>query len=516
MDILSYLSELVQTRKLIGISGLGTICKKKLPGRYDVDTHSFIPPSYILEFTEEMKEDILLPEFISKKRNVSAETAAYFINEFSTGVQQQLNDHQEADLGVLGKLKRINDALVFVPAAGLEYGFDFYGLPTVKAESGYIAPAAETTAEKTTAVETIGDPAETTPEDNASVIPAITPETAPQQIQESEEMLTQEENTQEEEQEKPVSFSTSSGIPAEEITIESVTEENQISEENPGTDSTEYVAEENSADTTHTTADHTNTTAETTETEGQPVTAIGSNKEANQLYAEIEALNTYRAKSTDSKISVTEQEEIIWNLKEPVSPVEASVNQYHTLPDVPPDPEVEKSSSATIKVLIGIAVLLLLCAAVYLLKPDLFKGSSGNASKPAPVTVPDTRTLPVVTDSLAVQDSNSTDSLPKPDVAATRPALPDSTASAMLAETDTTTTFEVIGAAVANQKEADYFIYLMKKSGVTAKIIQPKPGNKKLKMSLGTFKDKAEADKEVARLKNKLKIQGIYTYRNKQ
>ncbi|MGY0040576.1 HU domain-containing protein [Pedobacter sp. NJ-S-72] len=116
MDILSYLSELIQTRKAVGVSGLGTVYKKKLPGRYDAETHSFVPPSYTIDFTPEVKEELILAEFISKKRNVSNDTANYFIDEFSNGILQQLNDHQEADFGDLGNLYKAEDELRFEPS----------------------------------------------------------------------------------------------------------------------------------------------------------------------------------------------------------------------------------------------------------------------------------------------------------------------------------------------------------------------------------------------------------------
>ncbi|WP_448635674.1 HU domain-containing protein [Pedobacter panaciterrae] len=67
MDILSYLTELIKTRKEVGISGLGTFYKKKSPGRYDVETHSFLPPSYTLAFAEENRESQSLIAYISKK-----------------------------------------------------------------------------------------------------------------------------------------------------------------------------------------------------------------------------------------------------------------------------------------------------------------------------------------------------------------------------------------------------------------------------------------------------------------
>ncbi|WP_432711945.1 hypothetical protein, partial [Pedobacter sp.] len=50
MDILSYLAEVIQANKEVGVPELGTFSKKKLPGRYDAALHSFLPPSLQLAF----------------------------------------------------------------------------------------------------------------------------------------------------------------------------------------------------------------------------------------------------------------------------------------------------------------------------------------------------------------------------------------------------------------------------------------------------------------------------------
>ena len=80
---------------------------------------------------------------------------------------------------------------------------------------------------------------------------------------------------------------------------------------------------------------------------------------------------------------------------------------------------------------------------------------------------------------------------------------------------DSVITYEVIGASMHDQKEADNFIALMKRSGITAKVVTNMAG-KRLKMSIATLKDEKSAKLEVERLTEKLKIPGIYIYRNKQ
>lgn len=453
MDILLYLSELVQTRKVIGISGLGTIYKKKSPGRYDLETHSFLPPSYVLEFTEELKEEILLPELISKKRDITTATAIYFINEFSEMLHQRLKVHGEADLGTLGKLKSIDGKLTFEPARGLEFGFDFYGLPSIKAEPPYIEEATEE-------------------ERSDLIVPTdlIIPTDLPTPTAASEiETVTETDGVQED--------------PA----LAAVIEDNKITETNPGDADAPiepFIKEE-----------------KITETE--------------LLNAKIEALSTYRIKTTAKPLTTAEQEEVIWNLNEPKHLNEQPVNQYHTLPDVPPDTEVEKTMSVTVKILIAVAFLIIAIAALYFIKPDLFSGITGNAPQQTGKLTgsPDSGSL-AGKDTVGVKNTVKAGTATTPS-ATVKPSAPVQTA-AIVNPADSLLSYEIIGASVLNQKEADYFIYQMKKSGITAKALAPEPGKKRLKMSLATFKDKAAAELELKKLEEKLKIKGIYIYRNKQ
>ncbi|MFA6276318.1 MAG: hypothetical protein WC622_06190 [Pedobacter sp.] len=131
MDILLYLTELLQTRKTVGIAGLGTLYKKKSPGKYDVDKHAFVPPRYTIAFTTELKEQVELANFISNKRNITTDSANYYIGEFAEKIHAELADKYEADLEPIGKLKLVNDELTFIPEQESNFGFEFYGLPTL-------------------------------------------------------------------------------------------------------------------------------------------------------------------------------------------------------------------------------------------------------------------------------------------------------------------------------------------------------------------------------------------------
>ncbi|SFG73105.1 HU domain-containing protein [Pedobacter insulae] len=131
MDTISYLLELIETRKIVGITDLGTLYIKKTPGRYDADAHAFLPPKHEIAFTSEIKEADELKNFISEKRNVPTASAAHDIAEFVTNIKTQLADHQFADLSPLGVFKVINDQIEFESSKKFQIGSDFYGLPKI-------------------------------------------------------------------------------------------------------------------------------------------------------------------------------------------------------------------------------------------------------------------------------------------------------------------------------------------------------------------------------------------------
>lgn len=131
MDILLYLITLLKTRKTVGITGLGTFYKQKTPGKYDAVQHAFTPPSYSLAFTKDLKEQEELANYISAERNITVDSANYYISEFAERIQNELADQQQADLGELGKLILRENEIQFLPAEGDSVGFEYYGLPKV-------------------------------------------------------------------------------------------------------------------------------------------------------------------------------------------------------------------------------------------------------------------------------------------------------------------------------------------------------------------------------------------------
>jgi hypothetical protein len=192
MDIIQYLTALLQTRKAVGIVGLGTLYKKKIPGKYDADQHAFIPPSFVLAFSSELKEEEELVNYIVFNRNISKESADYYISEFAAKIQAQLADHQEADLMPIGRLKLADGEITFQAGGESILGHESFGLPSVTELDNGIS--------------------------TASVNETIIAEEVPSAIENQSEPL-DEENI---------------FPPIEEEKLANIEEENKLEEENPG------------------------------------------------------------------------------------------------------------------------------------------------------------------------------------------------------------------------------------------------------------------------------------------
>lgn len=132
MDISSSLFELLQQHKEIGIIGLGTFYKKKYPGRYDKEKQSFLPPGFTLQFSHDVREEDLLPAYISSKQNISVGSANHYITQFVEETTEKLAQENEAILPSIGRLYFTeHEGLSFEPAQNINYGSEFFGLPAL-------------------------------------------------------------------------------------------------------------------------------------------------------------------------------------------------------------------------------------------------------------------------------------------------------------------------------------------------------------------------------------------------
>lgn len=422
MEILQYIAELVQSQREIGITGLGTIYKKKSPGRFDAATRSFLPPSYTIAFKEEIADQEGFSNHLASTENISIDSANNEIAEFVASVKQQLSQYGQADFKPLGTLKREEGQLVLDANQDYDPNLAFFGLSKVQGESINAEEQEVNEPEPINQVEEVTSAPEVTEEHQVLETPG--------QVEELAE--------QEEKEQEPISEFQEPEIvvqvdPAEEIIII----DNILEEENPGNE-------------TH--------------------------------------------------------EPQLMEVQQPV--VENSIN--YTIQE---QPEAKKPDSLLLKVVLSVLTLVVLGILAYLFYPK----SPEPENKPAVVAIDSAKlrkdSLEKVAATRALQDSSALqDSLntPKPLPAAS--AAQDTLAKVAA---DTATTYEIIGASVLNQKEADWFITQMKRNGIKAKVVKNIPG-KRLKMSIATLHDEQTAKSERDRLEKKLDIKGIYIYRNKK
>jgi len=464
MDILSYLTELIKTRKEVGISGLGTFYKKKSPGRYDTETHSFLPPSYILDFTDEVRESQSLVNYISKKRNISTEATTYYIDQFAAETLKQLSEKQNADFGEMGIITGAPGSLIFNPKDQLNFGFDFYGLPLLKEEPITATSDSIQEAEIVNDVETEGQPEEQ--------IPSF--------------------------EQEPI------------ITEEQLNLEDNNADLGDGSEELEIVHHE-----------------EKHAHDDQPVYEEISEVKITPKPAELIVIETPEGISDN----LDEVEEII-------TPKAATPPFFNTPSPLdrqiiePIEIEEEKQGLPIyVKIIIAFTVLLAIGVATYLIKPELFNSVLNKSETIQNDSLQDNSNLiknndKLKADSIAIADSlrisnekaiQTADSLKKDSLAVTtaKPVVAPPVAATSVTPIEGPTTWEVIGASVINQKEADRFIAQMKAIGVTAKVIPTMPGKRRLKISIATFKDEESAKEGRKLLVTKLKDPGIYIYQNK-
>lgn len=429
MDILSYLTTLIKTHKEVGIPGLGTIYKKKSPGRYDIRTHSFLPPSYSLAFTSDLNEHTLLTDLISKKKNISTDAATYFVEQFSQNILDELSSHQESDFGDLGTFSTTSGSLTFIPKQETDFGFDFYGLPALQDE-----------------------------------------------LDKKEELH---------------------------LTAEQLELENNNADLGDGTENVPDVSKETPADEpllSHLDISEPPAVTEKEEYDEQPVYEEIAEVASVPETPDIQAAPTIETPENQSEIEAPTN---VMDQPEPASTGHFTLDYTEEKPAMP----------GYLKVIIGLAVLVLLAGIMYLIKPELFdgifKGATGNRPEK-----PDTAQVIKNNDQLKIDSIAQIDSIRKSNEMAILAAdsAKDSTITAKPAEhiTPTTVSYEIIAASLLNQKEANNFLADMKRKGIPAKVAKM-PG-RRVKISIGSFTDEETAKKQLEILKKTTKIPGIYIY----
>ncbi|MES2830149.1 MAG: hypothetical protein V4687_18465 [Bacteroidota bacterium] len=517
MDILSYLATLVKTHKEVGIEGLGTITRIKVPGRYDSENHTFIPPTHSLSFSENLSEQYLLRNYIAKNRNISVESADYFISVFANELHEQLAEGKEVAFGDLGKLAKHNDILLLEKNNSTTFSHGFYGLPILNAEP----PKAQSLIEDNS-TENINDDQDLVSKpivdvndswqeshDNQEIFEEISEFEAPHYSPAPFEIETAEDLQPDDEQlgsqevngiadeiyghtkpsHDPATSSEAETVEQELVQIDEtlsteVANEPKVEESNePGdlphhddeTKSEWEIEQQNDLEPQ-------NELGEQNESEKQAIITIENNSDVPQTNTEFPVI------ASDPSVNGSAN---IWHFDRAKSRP-AEVKKTFLPTDV-----VEQNKPLWVKFMIVAGILAILLALLYFMKPSIFSRIA-QFKKPKIVSSKSPTPAKIVIDTIKPVDTLK---------AGVLPSITDSTAA------DTATTWEIIGASLT-KKEVKKYVADMRTKGITAKPIPAMPG-RRIKMSIATFNDEKSAKDGRKELVKKLRNDELYIYQNK-
>ncbi|TZF84698.1 SPOR domain-containing protein [Pedobacter sp. BS3] len=132
MDITRYIADLLKTHNEVSVPGFGCFYKKRVEAYYDKDSETFYPPSETIAFREtDTYLNTHLLEYISHKRNISEDSAAYFAEKFGKDIQKTLSETGESSQLPLGDFRGTPDTIIFEPGV-LNFSPSGYGLMPLK------------------------------------------------------------------------------------------------------------------------------------------------------------------------------------------------------------------------------------------------------------------------------------------------------------------------------------------------------------------------------------------------
>jgi nucleoid DNA-binding protein len=131
MDIAPYIADLLSQHDEVNVPSLGTFRKQQKGAFYDPLKQEFFPPSHGL-ILKETQDNAVLASYIREQKNVSTNTANYFIEKFVTQLKADLSAKGQAEIESIGTLKRSKDGTIFIDALNFDSQGNFFGLQPVK------------------------------------------------------------------------------------------------------------------------------------------------------------------------------------------------------------------------------------------------------------------------------------------------------------------------------------------------------------------------------------------------
>ncbi|MBB6239831.1 nucleoid DNA-binding protein [Pedobacter sp. AK013] len=548
MDILSYLLELLQQRKEVGITGLGTFYKKKYPGRYDKEKQTFLPPGYTLQFSAELTEEEALANFISTKANISNEDARNQIAHFVEEVNQKLELDHEAELQNTGRLFFTEQGLGFEPVKNMNYGSEFYGLPSL-AETVIEETKADSPQQEEEVYDEIAEaPSVPSPFENKSYHAPVIENVELDEVKDdlkntlkhtgtgAAEITEAPDFIKEQHEEHPSRFghtpeSEVENIMAEQHAIETPESAEAQEEIEEVANTTEEVSEVENIATEQ-------PAIETPESDDVQDEVIATeNTSAPEEINTVEVLETIvpqtEPSSRFSLRSEIEEPKTYINLEdetkkeEPVIEAPAFIKEQHAEhpnrfghDPIEHGDETRQGMSTWLMITIAVLALVVIAAITYLVKPELFTGETTEVVKPAQVIIDSPKvvvdTLKAKQDSIAKTDSilkanqvqKKADTIKKLEAKpVVKPAVETSKENNIVPKTGPST-FDVIAASYKTVAGAEKYIAVMKTLGLNAKIANMAGPWKKV--SIASFKTQKEAEEQKEVLQKKLKGKGFY------
>nr|WP_276899745.1 SPOR domain-containing protein [Pedobacter kyonggii] len=539
MDILSYLLELLQQRKEVGIAGLGTFYKKKYPGRYDKEKQTFLPPGYTLQFSAEVTEEEALANFISTKTNVNNDDARNHIAQFVEEVNQKLELDHEAELQNTGRLFFTEQGLGFEPVKNMNYGSEFYGLPSL-AESVIEETKTDSPKQEEEVYDEIAEaPVVPSPFENKSYQAPVIENVELDEVKDdfkntlkhtenaSAEITEAPEFIKEQHEEHPNRFGHTP-----ESEIENVAAEHQAIETPESDEIQEIVVEVPESEIEDiATEQPAIETPESEDAQGEVIATenTSASEEINTVEVPETVIPQSEHPSRFSLRSETEEPKTYINLEyeakkeEPVIEAPAFIKEQHAEhpnrfghDPIEHGEETRQGMSTWLMITIAVLALIIIAAITYLVKPELFTGQTTAPAEVGKMVIDSPKvtvdTAKAKQDSIAKTDSilkanqvqKKADTVKKVDA---KPTVEAPKENKIVPNTGPST-FYVIAASFQSEKKALVFIKQMEKIGLNAEIAKV-PGRLK-KVSIASFTTEKEAKEQKDILQKKLKGKGYF------
>jgi cell division protein FtsN len=141
MDVGYFISELLGQHGSVAVPGLGYFAHTRVSGYYNDAEGKFYPPGYTVKFEADATSDETLAVYIAGKKNISLESASYFIEKFAGNIKSQA-ETGEAAIADLGWFYKQEGQLLFKPNNNLNTDPEFFGYPAVTLNKISIQPVA--------------------------------------------------------------------------------------------------------------------------------------------------------------------------------------------------------------------------------------------------------------------------------------------------------------------------------------------------------------------------------------